>query len=234
MKQLPWLRKKGAALVELEAQLAAANGEYAAAREALDVAHADFDDSGDDKALKAVLAAKERVANADVHIGRAQRLVADREKLDEELRVEELRARYSRLDHELAATLQGETPLIEKEVQLLVELLRVREARWKVRHAAQRAFSRLQVVEQELHGGCHREPPSSVPVWVPVADLLSKGVVLRGQGDGLDPRAAMLDALKPNSETYLMYRGPIPPSAVKQWSDLEPIQFQGRPLDDVA
>ena len=132
--KLPWLKKPTDSLEELESQLEAARAACQSAGAEVAQALAHFDVAGDDRAAQALREAREREALAREHEGRAQRLVdAAQDRLRAERRAE-LEAEASDLEDAISAAAVDavSAPLLEAEVELLIQLARRRLQRRQV------------------------------------------------------------------------------------------------------
>jgi hypothetical protein len=153
------LRKPVADDAVLDQLLGAAEAELVAARQRKQEARAQFDQQGDDASLEALEAADAAERGALQHVGRAERLLKQRDEQRAAERRAALEARRDQLIAELddARLHQERAPLVKEHADLLLAAVRLLEQR----RAQQGAFNEKRVelhrVKQEL--GLPSDPP---------------------------------------------------------------------------
>ena len=219
----PWVKPAAAPTDALAEQHAGAVAEHSAAQEALTAAERAFEDTGDDKAAKGLFSARERLTLAEAHLRRADKLLAERRETERQAELARLRAEVAALRAKSVAALQEERPLIEREAELLCEVLRVREDRWRVRMGAN-AWVRdinhllLQMGQKPEERLLDTKPsPDGVARRIGEMIRLAKTDPENGKRD---PRASMLLRVMPDGSCYELdgWRG----EPVYALADLQP------------
>ncbi len=174
MGVLSWLRKSEATVPELKEQVTAAEAEHERAQAALATAKDAFDADGSEKSLKFLHAATEAASHAALHLDRAQRLLERGEARDAEEQRRVLLECVTKAERDLEDALARERPLIEREADLLRQLLAVREERCTVLREAE-AFK---LPMERAYYNAHKLPCpntySFIPSAGPVRHLLNE------------------------------------------------------------
>jgi hypothetical protein len=124
-------------VLELEARVAEAESEVAAATTALEQARARFEESGNERDAKAIAGARERIELAELHVWRNKRLLErgqqDALAAERQAKMQQYRNAKTAVESKLAE----EEPLIQLEAKLILQLVDVRVARSRVRAEAE-------------------------------------------------------------------------------------------------
>jgi hypothetical protein len=217
-----WVRSKAAPSDELASQLEAATAEHSAASGALDAAKREFEDTGSEKAGKSLLAAKERLELADAHFGRAQRLMHERLESDRQAERARLRAEIVEMRAKAEEALNEEAPLIEREGELLAEVLVLRDRRWRVRLGANQWVRHVNRLLLQLGEQPEERVVRTQPTYHGVRDVIRsriEGLVPQRLTGEKDPRQTLLDGVLPLADHYALDTH----GSMIGWDELPPI-----------
>jgi hypothetical protein len=174
MGVLAWLKKSEATVPELKEQVTAAEAEHERAQTALAAAKDAFDADGSDKSLKFLHAATEAASHSQLHLDRAKRLLIQGEARDAEEQRRVLLERLATAKRDLEDALAREQPLIEREADLLRQLLAVREERCTVLREAEAFKLPMDRAYYNAHKAICPDTYSFTPSAGPVRHLLNK------------------------------------------------------------
>jgi hypothetical protein len=198
---LPWIKRRGATLEELQQQVQAARAAYKEVQIMVIVAQVAFDD--DPSTEKALIAARAIEQSAREHVGRADRLLAQAEESDRAAKRAELERRRDEISAQLGPAelerLRG--PGRDAEVAALINAINTRVARYEVERQILAIGRELDAVCEQL--GEPRAARSShylddMPSKVDVHEaLLAHSRTAKGFGaDARKALSAMLDYVR--------------------------------------
>jgi len=229
----PWIKPKAADTDALAEQHAGALAEHTAAQEAVTTAERAFEETGDDKSAKGLFAARERLTLGEAHLRRADKLLAERRETERQAELTRLRAEVAALRAKSVAALEEERPLIEREAELLCEVLMVRERRWRARMGANAWVRDVNHLLLQMGQKPEERLVDTKPSPEGVARRLGEMIQLAPTEpfSGVrDPRVSMFRNIVPSADAYTLdgWRGePVYPLA-----DLPPfaVRFEVRNL----